>query len=77
MIMMDKIKHFAVACLLTVGAALLLDSIAWAIAVAFFLSIAKEVYDRIKVNPTGFNLWDLLADALGIAAGIAIYIMIK
>lgn len=73
MISTDKIKHFAVTCLLTVGTALLLDNVAWAIAVTFFVSIAKEVYDRFKVNPTGFNLWDLAADGVGFATGIALY----
>lgn len=32
----------------------------------FWLGLNKEVYDRFKANPTGFDLWDLLADLMGI-----------
>ncbi len=30
------------------------------------IGIIKEIYDKHKPNATGFDLWDLLADLLGI-----------
>ena len=40
------------------------------ILIASFIFIAKEVYDKYKPNPTGFDWLDLLFDYLGLTLSI-------
>lgn len=44
-----------------------------ALTLMIFISFIKELYDRIKPNPTGFSLPDLLADLIGMILGSLIY----
>ena len=44
------------------------------IIIMIIISIAKEVYDKYKTNPTGFSWLDLLADTIGVV--LAIFIML-
>ena len=61
----DLLLHFEVSALICLLLCILLQSwVAGLITLA--IGIGKEIYDEYKPNATGFDLWDLLADLIGI-----------
>ena len=61
----DLLLHFEVSALICLLLCIFLPSwVAGLITLA--IGIIKEIYDKYKPNATGFDLWDLLADLLGI-----------
>lgn len=78
MIRADKVAHFVVSLILTIVLAIVIKSVNEDTAgimcgilagiVTMCLGVAKEVWDKFR--GTGFDLMDLLADAIG--CGVAI-----
>ena len=77
----DKILHFALSMAITMAVIWLcaplgtLFAVLTAIGVCALLSVIKEIYDCNKENPTGFDWYDLLADALGMIVGVSILLL--
>lgn len=72
----DKILHFVV--MAVISAILFLAINSWvAFAISFIISVGKEIYDCFKKHPTGFDLYDLVADMLGIFIGLLISMQVK
>ena len=79
----DKVKHFCVsffvALIAGIVAAVSQGEPTWAAAIIAALigmgvGIAKEIYDK---KTTGlFDWWDIVADAIGVAAGIGLLFLI-
>lgn len=68
----DLVKHFAVG--LAFGVLTYFSWVFFVVASAVF--IGKEVYDKYKDNPTGFDWLDLIADYLGLIAGLILTIQL-
>ena len=64
----DYILHFAVG--VSLGLLYLILPIPHTMLIASVIFIAKEVYDKYKPVPTGFDWLDLLADYLGLIISI-------
>lgn len=64
----DYILHFMVG--LAFGLFYLLIPLLPTILIASVFFIGKEVWDKYKPNPTGFDLLDLLADYIGLTISI-------
>ena len=64
----DYIFHFGVG--LIFGLPYLFIPLLHTILIASVVFIAKEVYDKYKPIPTGFDWFDLLADYLGLTISI-------
>lgn len=60
--------HFMVG--LAFGLPYLILSLLHTVLIASIVFIAKEVYDKYKPNPTGFDWLDLLADYIGLTISI-------
>lgn len=61
----DLLLHFEVSALICLLLCFFLP--AWvAGALTFWLGLNKEIYDKYKDNPTGFDVADLVADLIGI-----------
>ena len=74
-IRIDYILHFGVG--LALGLLYLIIPLPHTVLIASVIFIAKEVYDKYKPNPTGFDWLDLLADYLGLIISIfTIWILI-
>jgi len=72
----DKLWHFSICAALTIFGAVLV-SLPWGTTVAAAWGIGKEAYDlylgKVKNVPGKYWSWaDLVADAVGIAAGIVV-----
>ena len=65
----DKAKHVAASFLLTLTLSQVLDQPS-AVLTTLGIGITKEVYDKYKVNPTGFDWKDIAADCIGIGLAI-------
>lgn len=66
----DKLKHFAVGFLIAlIGAYLVVPCLG--LAAAFLAGVAKETWDACH-PPDTFDVWDLLATAIGGFAGSAL-----
>ena len=71
----DKVLHFVVSMAIAMGVMSLcmtfglLIAMSVATIVCVSASLAKEIYDCHKKNPTGFDWYDLLADFLGMSFG--------
>lgn len=72
----DKIKHTATNYIIVVALSLLWCNIG-AILTAVVASVGKEFYDKYKTNATGFDLRDLIADAVGIVFGLMTILILK
>ena len=68
----DKKLHFLVSLILVLGLWQVIGW--WSIPAAILVGIGKEIYDR---NTTGFDKKDLLADAVGILAGLIYELLIS
>ena len=64
----DLKLHFMVG--LAFGLPYLILPIPHTVLIASVIFIAKEVYDKYKPNPTGFDWLDLLADYIGLTISI-------
>lgn len=83
--MSDKLKHFfacmtLVFCIsltlfLTFGVIAEL-SLVFGVITSALISLAKEIYDVVKPNPTGFDVDDLIADSFGALFGVILFIII-
>ena len=61
----DLLLHFEVSALICLLLCMFLPS--WAAGlITLAIGIGKEIYDKHKSNATGFDLWDLFADLIGI-----------
>ena len=69
-IRIDYILHFGVG--LAFGLPCLILQIPHTMLIASVIFIAKEVYDKYKPNPTGFDWLDLAADYSGLTISIFI-----
>lgn len=70
----DKYLHFGVSAALALCACCFAP--VWvSILIVATIGVAKEVYDIFKTNPTGFDYKDLIADAIGIAVGVGLYLL--
>ena len=64
----DKILHaFVCAFLVSLIASIL--TLDLAILITLLIGVAKEVIDAVRKDGTGFDLYDLLADIVGITIG--------
>ena len=70
----DKIKHFAV-CFLLQWLFLPWMSLASSIVITSLIGLAKEFWDQRY--GTGFCWYDMLANALGMVCGIAVYLLMR
>lgn len=68
MIRADLKLHFMVG--LAFGLPYLILPILYTVLIASVIFIAKEVYDKYKPVPTGFDWLDLLADYIGLTISI-------
>ena len=66
----DYILHFAVG--VSLGLLYLIIPLPYTVLIASVIFIAKEVYDKYKPNPTGFDWLDLAADYSGLTISIFI-----
>ena len=64
----DLKSHFMVG--LIFGLPYLILPLLYTVLIASVVFIAKEVYDKYKPNPTGFDWLDLLFDYLGLTISI-------
>ena len=64
----DLILHFMVG--LAFGLLYLILPILHTVLIASVIFIGKEVWDKYKPQPTGFDLLDLLADYIGLTISI-------
>ncbi len=64
----DYILHFMVG--LAFGLLYLILSLLHTVLIASVVFIGKEVWDKYKPNPTGFDWLDLIADYLGLTISI-------
>lgn len=71
----DYILHFAVG--LSFGLLYLISPLLHTILIASVIFIAKEVYDKYKPNPTGFDWLDLVADYIGLTISILTIWLLK
>ena len=83
MIRADKIAHFVVSLIVTIVLAIVIKSVNEDVAgimcgilagiVTICLGVAKEVWDKFR--GTGFDIYDLAADALGclVAVGFSLF----
>lgn len=69
----DKVLHFLCSALIALLAFPIIGW--WALPVALFIGVCKEVYDWFSYGL--FSLGDLLADTLGIAVATLIISLIK
>ena len=79
MIRADKVAHFVVSLILTIVLAIVIKSVNEDVAgimcgilagiVTICLGVAKEVWDKFR--GTGFDIYDLAADALGCLVAVA------
>ena len=51
-------------------------SVATGAAVCAVASVGKELWDCVKKKPTGFDWRDLVADAVGMCAGLIVFFAI-
>ena len=71
---MDKIKHFLVG--LFFGVIIYItDCFVLGLIASLLIFIGKEIYDKYKINSTGFDLYDLLADLTGLIVGFLICLL--
>ena len=49
----------------------------WSLIFGTIVFFNKEIYDKYKPNPTGFDWWDILADYIGFAVGLLITLIVK
>lgn len=69
-IRIDYILHFEVG--LALGLPYLILPLLYTVLIASVIFIGKEVYDKYKPNPTGFDWLDLAADYSGLTISIFI-----
>ena len=72
----DLIMHFIVSFMICCCLSLIFMASLWGIILTMIIGIGKEIYDVFKVNPTGFDLLDLLADLLGAGVGYLLILLI-
>ncbi len=77
MIAADKRKHFAVCFGVTLVCLLLFSDWQVALAIPLTLSIGKEAFDGLSVHGSGWSWGDLLADLVGILAGLGLYLLVR
>lgn len=75
MIRADLKLHFMVG--LAFGLLYLILPLFYTVLIASVVFIAKEVYDKYKPNPTGFDWLDLLTDYIGLTISIFIIWLLK
>lgn len=71
----DKILHFVIMALIS-GTLFLAFPLWLALVLCAIIAVGKEVYDCFKQNPTGFDWYDILADAIGVIYGFGISLLI-
>lgn len=74
MIPKDKILHFLVG--LVFGLSYYFIAF-WSLLFATIVFFNKEIYDKYKPNPTGFDWWDIAADYAGLLIGLLITLIVK
>lgn len=63
----DLFKHFIASALICLILVIFLPT--WVAGlITLGIGIGKEIYDKYKPNPTGFDIVDLVADVIGILA---------
>jgi hypothetical protein len=71
----DKVLHFLCSLVITVALGLFLSPLD-AVLVALAVGVSKEGYDCMKMDATGWDWLDLLADAVGIMVGVILIEMV-
>lgn len=71
----DYMLHFAVGLLF--GLLYLILPLFYTVLIASVIFIAKEVYDKYKPDPTGFDWLDLVADYIGLTISILTIWLLK
>ena len=74
MIPKDKIYHFVVGAIF--GIFTIWIPIIWVLIFATIIFFNKEIYDKYKPQPTGFDWWDILADYVGFTVSTLIILLI-
>ena len=49
----------------------------WSLTFGTIVFFYKEIYDKYKPNPTGFDWWDIAADYAGLLIGLLITLIVK
>ena len=49
----------------------------WSLIFGTIVFFNKEIYDKYKPNPTGFDWWDIAADYTGLLIGLLITLIVK
>ena len=49
----------------------------WSLIFGTIVFFSKEIYDKYKPNPTGFDWWDIAADYAGLLIGLLITLIVK
>ena len=49
----------------------------WSLILGSIVFFNKEIYDKYKPNPTGFDWWDIAADYTGLLIGLLITLIVK
>ena len=49
----------------------------WSLIFGTIVFFNKEIYDKYKPNPTGFDWWDIAADYAGLLIGLLITLIVK
>ena len=49
----------------------------WSLIFGTIVFFNKEIYDKYKPNPTGFDWWDIAADYTGLFIGLLITLIVK
>ena len=70
----DKIVHFLLSAFIVCFLMVILKDVVLPIIITLLIGICKEMYDEFREGGTGANWWDFLADALGVATGVIIFL---
>lgn len=68
----DKFQHFTYSLGIFLGGAVFLPSLAIACSVTMLIGLGKEIWDHYYGS--GFCLYDMLANVIGIGAGWGLYV---
>ena len=74
MIPKDKIYHFVIGAIFGIFTIWL--PVVVVLIAATFVFFNKEIYDKYKPQPTGFDWWDILADYVGLTVTTIIILLI-
>lgn len=70
--MSDKWKHFCV-CFAVTAAGCLLGHPWYGVGAAILAGVGKEAWDTVRPKGTGWDWWDLCADAVGVGVALILF----